>query len=79
MYKINGAQVVFNPSATVKQFSEHIWPIEARAAAKANNYYVCAINRVGKEYFHEAEIYAGPFFGSSYIAGPDGSRTPVRK
>jgi len=28
-------------------FSECMWPIEARNAAIANNYFTCAINRVG--------------------------------
>lgn len=27
--------------------SEPLWPIEARCAAIANNYFACAINRVG--------------------------------
>lgn len=76
-YGINGAEIVFNPCATVKSFSESLWPIEARAAASTNGFFVAAINRVGIEYFPENGVKAGPFFGSSYIAGPDGSRTPV--
>lgn len=47
MYGINGAELVFNPSATVGDLSEPIWPIEARNAAIANSYYTFAINRVG--------------------------------
>jgi len=47
MYGINGAEIVFNPSATVGELSEPMWPIEARCAAIANHYYTCAINRVG--------------------------------
>ncbi|XP_032679227.1 beta-ureidopropionase [Odontomachus brunneus] len=85
MFGLNGAEVVFNPSATVEKLSEHLWPIEARCAAIANNYYTCAINRVGTEAFpHEftsgdkgkAHNDFGPFYGSSYITAPDGSRTP---
>ncbi|RWS21931.1 beta-ureidopropionase-like protein, partial [Leptotrombidium deliense] len=36
MYGINGAEIVFNPSATVSGLSEPLWPIEARNAAIAN-------------------------------------------
>ncbi|KHJ99646.1 hypothetical protein OESDEN_00363 [Oesophagostomum dentatum] len=66
-------------------FSEPLWGIEARNAAIANHCYTVAINRVGTEVFpHEftsgnggpAHRDFGHFFGSSYIAAPDGSRTP---
>ena len=51
MYGINGAEIVFNPSATVGGLSEPMWAIEARNAAIANSYFSCAINRVGTETF----------------------------
>jgi len=85
MYGVNGAEVVFNPSATVGGLSEPMWPIEARNAAIANSYFTCAINRVGTEVFPREFSSAdgkpahkdfGHFYGSSYIAAPDGSRTP---
>lgn len=85
MYKINGAEIVFNPSATVDGLSEHLWHIEARNAAIANSYYTCAINRVGVEKFPNeftsgdgkpAHRDFGHFYGSSYITAPDGRRTP---
>ncbi|XP_013400481.1 beta-ureidopropionase-like [Lingula anatina] len=85
MYGINGAEIVFNPSATVGSLSEPMWPIEARNAAIANSYFTCAINRVGTEYFANefssgdgkpAHKDFGHFYGSSYVAAPDGSRTP---
>uniref|UniRef100_A0A0K2UWT2 Beta-ureidopropionase n=2 Tax=Lepeophtheirus salmonis TaxID=72036 RepID=A0A0K2UWT2_LEPSM len=85
MYGINGAEIVFNPSATLGDLSEPFWPIEARNAALANSYYACAINRVGTEIYpnkftsgdgKEAHNDMGHFYGSSYIAGPDGTRTP---
>ncbi|KAJ8312304.1 hypothetical protein KUTeg_009677 [Tegillarca granosa] len=47
MYGVNGAEIVFNPSATVGALSEPMWPIEARCAAIANSYFTCAINRIG--------------------------------
>ncbi|BFZ18631.1 hypothetical protein BsWGS_21670 [Bradybaena similaris] len=85
MYGINGAEIVFNPSATVGGLSEPLWPIEARNAAIANSYFTCAINRVGTEVFASeftsgdgkpAHRDLGLFYGSSYVTAPDGSRTP---
>ncbi|GFT92716.1 beta-ureidopropionase [Nephila pilipes] len=85
VYGLNGAEIVFNPSATVGELSEPLWPIEARCAAIANSYFTCAINRVGTEKFPNeftsgdgkpAHKDFGHFYGSSYVAGPDGSRTP---
>jgi len=85
MYGVNGAEIVFNPSATVGALSEPMWAIEARNAAIANSYFTCAINRVGTEHFPREFTSAdgkpahkdfGHFYGSSYVAAPDGSRTP---
>lgn len=85
MYGVNGAEIVFNPSATVGSLSEPMWSIEARNAAIANSYFTCAINRIGTESFPNEFTSAdgkpahkdfGQFYGSSYVAAPDGSRTP---
>ncbi|XP_043464132.1 beta-ureidopropionase [Leptopilina heterotoma] len=85
MFGINGAEIVFNPSATVGELSEPLWPIEARNAAIANNYYTFAVNRVGTEIFPNEFTSAdgkpahkdfGHFYGSSYATAPDGTRTP---
>merc|ERR1712137_456163 len=85
MFGINGAEIVFNPSATVGGLSEPLWGIEARNASIANSYYAFAINRVGTEEFPNAFTSGdgkpahndfGHFYGSSYCACPDGSRTP---
>ncbi|XP_069789860.1 beta-ureidopropionase isoform X2 [Narcine bancroftii] len=85
MYSINGAEIIFNPCATVGELSEPLWPVEARNAAIANNCFTCAINRVGTEHFkneftsgdgRKAHKDFGHFYGSSYVAAPDGSRTP---
>ena len=54
MFGINGAEIVFNPSATVGALSEPLWPIEARCAAIANNYFTASINRIGTETFPNA-------------------------
>ncbi|KAL7082536.1 hypothetical protein ACP275_14G104600 [Erythranthe tilingii] len=37
-FGLNGAEIVFNPSATVGELSEPMWPIEARNAADDANY-----------------------------------------
>nr|XP_012807750.2 beta-ureidopropionase isoform X1 [Jaculus jaculus] len=85
MYSVNGAEIIFNPSATIGELSESLWPIEARNAAIANHCFTCAINRVGQELFpneftsgdgKKAHRDFGYFYGSSYVAAPDGSRTP---
>ncbi|XP_018412892.1 PREDICTED: beta-ureidopropionase isoform X3 [Nanorana parkeri] len=85
MYSINGAEIIFNPSATIGELSESLWPIEARNAAIANHCFTCAINRVGTEHFEneftsgdgkKAHHDFGHFYGSSYVSAPDGSRTP---
>src|SRR5271154_2425353 len=42
---LNGAEIVFNPSATVAGLSEYLWKLEQPAHAVANGYFVGAINR----------------------------------
>ena len=64
---LNGAEIVFNPSATHRGLSEYIWRIEQPAAAVANMYYVGAINRVGIE-----DIGDNDFYGQSYFVDPEG-------
>jgi N-carbamoylputrescine amidase len=64
---LNGAQIVFNPSATVAGLSEHLWGLEQPAHAVANGYFIAAINRVGEEPWK-----TGMFYGSSYVADPRG-------
>ena len=65
---LSGAQVVFNPSATVAGLSEHLWRLEQPAHAVANGYFIGAINRVGVE----APWNIGEFYGSSYFCDPRG-------
>lgn len=65
---LNGAEIVFNPSATVAGLSQYLWEIEQPAHAVANGYFVAAINRVGKE----APWNIGEFYGSSYFVNPRG-------
>ncbi len=65
---LNGAEIVFNPSATVAGLSEHLWKLEQPAHAVANQYYVGAINRVGREQPWDI----GEFYGTSYFCDPRG-------
>lgn len=65
---LNGAEIVFNPSATVAGLSEYLWQLEQPSHAVANGYFIAAINRVGTE----APWNIGEFYGSSYIASPRG-------
>ncbi len=65
---LNGAEIVFNPSATVAGLSEHLWKLEQPAHAVANGYFLGAINRVGTE----APWNIGEFYGSSYFCNPRG-------
>ena len=65
---LNGAEIIFNPSATVAGLSEHLWKLEQPAHAVANQYFVGAINRVGRE-----EPWGiGEFYGQSYFCDPRG-------
>jgi len=63
-----GAEIVFNPSATVAGLSEYLWKLEQPAHAVANAYFVGAINRVG----FEAPWNIGEFYGQSYFCNPRG-------
>lgn len=54
MFALNGAEIIFNPSATVGKLSEHLWGIEARNAAIANHCFTVGINRVGTESYPNA-------------------------
>ncbi len=65
---LNGAEIVFNPSATVAGLSEYLWKLEQPAHAVANGYFIAAINRVGVE----APWNIGEFYGSSYFCDPRG-------
>jgi len=65
---LNGAEIVFNPSATVAGLSRHLWKLEQPALAVANGYFLGAINRVGTE----APWNIGRFYGSSYFVSPRG-------
>ena len=64
---LNGAQIVFNPSATSRGLSAYLWKLEQTASAAANMYFVGAINRIGIE-----DLGDNDFYGTSYFADPRG-------
>jgi len=63
-----GAEIVYNPSATVAGLSQYLWKLEQPAHAVANGYFMGAINRVGTE----APWNIGKFYGNSYFVDPRG-------
>lgn len=65
---LNGAEIVFNPSATVAGLSEYLWKLEQPAHCVANGYFIGAINRVGTE----QPWGIGEFYGQSYFCNPKG-------
>ena len=65
---LQGAEIVFNPSATVKGLSDHLWKLEQPAHAVANGYFMGCINRVGTE----RPWNIGKFYGHSYFVNPRG-------
>jgi beta-ureidopropionase len=70
---LNGAEIVFNPSATVAGLSEYLWKLEQPAHAVANGYWVGAINRPG----WEEPWRIGEFYGQSYFCNPRGQLVAV--
>lgn len=65
---LNGAEIVFIPSATSRGLSQHLWRIEQTSHAIANGYFVGTINRVGKE----EEFGPNDYYGQSYFCTPRG-------
>ncbi len=65
---LHGAEIVFNPSATVAGISQYIWKVEQPAHAVANGIFMGNINRVGEE----KPWNLGRFYGTSYFVNPLG-------
>jgi N-carbamoylputrescine amidase len=65
---LNGAEIVYNPSATVAGLSQYLWKLEQPAHAVANGYFMGCINRVGTE----KPWNLGKFYGNSYFVNPRG-------
>ncbi|WP_344828080.1 nitrilase-related carbon-nitrogen hydrolase [Actinocorallia longicatena] len=64
---LNGARIVFNPSATSRGLSSYLWQLEQPASAVANEYFIGAINRVGIE-----DLGDNDFYGQTYFVDPEG-------
>jgi N-carbamoylputrescine amidase len=64
---LNGAEMVFIPSATSRGLSEYLWRVEQVSHALANGYFVGTINRVGIEPLGDDD-----FYGQSYFVDPRG-------
>ena len=65
---LNGAEIVFIPSATSRGLSQHLWRIEQTSHAIANGYFVGTINRVGIE----KDLGPNDYYGQSYFCTPQG-------
>ena len=65
---LNGAEIVYNPSATVAGLSQYLWKLEQPAHAVANGYFMGCFNRVGSE----KPWNVGEFYGNSYFVDPRG-------
>lgn len=68
IYGLNGAEIVYNPSATIETLSKHLWKIEQPSHSIANRYFMGCINRVGVE----KPWNIGNFYGNSYFVDPEG-------
>jgi N-carbamoylputrescine amidase len=62
---LNGAEVIFAPTASAFFHSRTKWERAIQAAAHENGLFIFRVNRVGKEAKQE-------FYGRSFCAGPDG-------
>jgi beta-ureidopropionase len=67
---LNGADIVFIPTAAWRAPMKEAWEIELRGHAIANALYVCGVNKVGRE---EGGSPDNHYFGSSMIVDPSGN------
>ena len=62
-----GAELVFSPAVTFGSKSERMWQLEFQVDAARHKLFIAGSNRRGEEPpFHQ------PYFGNSYVAGPNG-------
>jgi N-carbamoylputrescine amidase len=64
---LGGAEIVFVPTATTRM-TRYLWDLELRAHAIANVYYVCGVNKVGRDVGGSARDH----HGASLVASPRG-------
>ena len=65
---LKGADILFVPTATPSGFTRYVWEIELKAHATDNVYYVCGVNKVGKDEGGSEKVW----FGTSLIVNPQG-------
>jgi N-carbamoylputrescine amidase len=66
---LGGADILFVPTNAWRAPMKDIWEVELRAHAVANVYYVCGVNKVGKDEGGSPNHF---FFGTSLVVGPMG-------
>ena len=71
---LQGAEIVFVPTATYRPWIRNVWQIELAAHAIANGMYVAGINRVGME---RGGAPDRSYFGSSLVIDPMGTTIAV--
>ena len=64
---LGGAEIVFVPTATTRM-ARYLWDVELRAHAITNVYYVCGVNKVGKDVGGSPRDH----HGNSMIVSPRG-------
>jgi len=74
---LNGAEIVFNPSATVAGLSEYLWELEQPAHAVANGYFVAASNRVGIEKPWQIGEFCHSFRTGYHVSNPAARKSVV--
>jgi beta-ureidopropionase len=62
-----GAELIFSPAVTFGAKSERMWEMEFEVDAARHNVFIAGSNRKGSE-----APWRQPFFGKSYIVGPNG-------
>jgi N-carbamoylputrescine amidase len=63
----NGAELIFSPAVTFGAKSERMWEMEFEVDAARHDVFIAGSNRSGVE-----APFNQPFFGRSYIVGPNG-------
>ena len=69
-----GAELVFCPAVTFGAKSERMWAMEFEVDAARHNLYIAGSNRRGTE-----APFTQPYFGESYVAGPNGRADADRR
>ncbi len=69
MYSLarEGAELVFSPAVTFGEKSQRMWRLEFPVEAARHNLFIAGSNRRGSE-----PPWNQPFFGDSYVVGPNG-------